>query len=114
MQIRANCQFIWILIQCKYGKICRSKGQRVAVTKKEFKELLKRAGLNQKRFAEVSNVSYNTIRNWQTIPSWVEPFLTNYIKAKTLDSVKEVICEAPAPSPIGPAPAGQSDEVDDG
>jgi len=62
------------------------------MTNEDFKSLLKKAGLNKKEFAKVANISYNTVRNWDNIPSWIEPFINNYIKAKTLDSVKDVIC----------------------
>jgi len=84
------------------------------MTKTEFKILLKRAGLNQKKFAQIANISYNTVRNWQTIPSWVNPFLINYIKAKTLDNVKDVICEAPDSTLIGEETPADNDEVRDG
>ena len=70
------------------------------MTNDEFKQLLKKAGLNKKEFANVAHINYNTIRNWQKIPAWVKPFLENYIKAKTLDSVKDVICDESS-SPIG-------------
>ena len=78
------------------------------MTNEEFKELLKKAGLNKKEFAKIANISYNTVMSWGVktttrnvaIPSWVEPFLQNYIKAKTLDSVKDVICESSS-TPIG-------------
>ena len=62
------------------------------MTNEEFKQLLKKADLNKKEFAKVANISYNTIRNWNKAPSWVKPFINNYIKAKTLDNVKDVIC----------------------
>jgi len=61
----------------------------------EFKILLKKAGLSKKKLAEVANISPNTANMWgsvRPVPSWVEPFIINYIKAKTLDSVKDVIC----------------------
>ncbi len=67
------------------------------MTNDEFKHLLKKAGLNKKEFAEVANISYHTVRNWNNIPTWVKPFLENYIKAKTLDNVKDVICDASTP-----------------
>ncbi len=70
------------------------------MTNEEFKQLLKKAGLNKKEFAKVANISYNTVMSWGIktktrnvqVPSWVKPFLQNYIKAKTLDNVKDVIC----------------------
>ena len=73
------------------------------MTNDEFKQLLKKAGLNKKKFAEVANISPTTTNMWgsvRPVPAWVKPFLENYIKAKTLDSVKDVICDE-SPSPIG-------------
>ena len=64
--------------------------------KNKFNELLKKANLTKKEFSKISGVSYNTITGWGTkdkpIPNWVKPFIENYIKAKTLDNVKDVIC----------------------
>ncbi|WP_143779624.1 helix-turn-helix domain-containing protein [Nitratiruptor tergarcus] len=69
------------------------------MTKERFKQLLKKAGLNQKEFAVAACISYSTVRNWgDNIPSWVESWLQNYIKAKTLDNVKDVICDDPVNS----------------
>jgi len=65
------------------------------MTNDEFKQLLKKAGLNKKKFAEVANISPHTANMWgsvRPVPAWVKPFLENYIKAKTLDNVKDVIC----------------------
>jgi len=70
------------------------------MTNDEFKQLLKKAGLNKKEFAKVANISYHTVMSWGIktttrnvpVPTWVKPFLENYIKAKTLDNVKDVIC----------------------
>ena len=76
------------------------------MTNEEFKQLLKKAGLNKKKFAEIARISPTTANMWgsvRPIPSWVEPFLQNYIKAKTLDSVKDVIC-------TDSAPTGEKDE----
>ena len=61
----------------------------------EFKRLLKDAGLTKKRLSEMLQISHHTVNGWGTtkeIPYWVESWLKNYIKAKTLDSVKDVIC----------------------
>ncbi|WP_187647230.1 helix-turn-helix domain-containing protein [Nitrosophilus labii] len=83
------------------------------MTNEEFKQLLKKAGLNKKEFAKVANISYNTIRNWNNVPSWVMPFIQNYIKAKTLDNVKDVVCDEVKSSNITSdksSPVGEKDE----
>ena len=68
------------------------------MTKTEFNGLLKRAGLTKKEFAEKVRLSYSAVTGWgsgkdRPIPSWVASWLENFIKAKTLDSVKDVICD---------------------
>ena len=69
------------------------------ITKTDFNGLLKRAGLSKKEFAELTGYAYSTVANWGTedkpIPSWVKSWLDNHIKARTLDSVKDVLCDAP-------------------
>ncbi len=65
---------------------------------KEFKRLLKDAGLTKKGLSEMLQISPHTVNGWGTtkdIPYWVESWLRNYIKAQTLDSVKSAICNAP-------------------
>ena len=65
------------------------------MTKDEFNTLLKKANLTKKEFAKVSQVPYNTIKMWgidRNIPSWVKPFIENYIKAKIIDDIKEKVC----------------------
>ena len=63
---------------------------------KTFKETLKKSGLTIKEFANICGLNPNSISgNWKKddkAPQWVESWLSNYIKAKTLDSVKDVIC----------------------
>jgi hypothetical protein len=69
------------------------------MTKTEFNRFLKQAGLSKKEFAKLTGYAYSTVANWGTedkpIPSWVKSWIENHIKAKTLDSVKEVLCNAP-------------------
>ena len=68
------------------------------MNKEEFNDLLKKAGLNKKDFANVSNVPYNTIKMWgidRNIPAWVKPFLENYIKAKRFETAKKALCDEP-------------------
>lgn len=62
----------------------------------QFKELLKKANLNKKQFAELLEMQYNTVNAWgsnNSIPSWVKSWLENYIKAKTYDSIKNKVYE---------------------
>lgn len=69
--------------------------------KEQFLDRLKELNLNKMDFAEISQVPYATVNNWgimrngkpQIIPSWVEPFLDYYEKAKKLDFVMVEICE---------------------
>jgi len=59
-----------------------------------FKELLKKAGLNKKQFAELLSMQYNTVNAWgsnNNIPVWVESWLENYIKAKDLETIINTI-----------------------
>ena len=69
-----------------------------------FKETLKKSGLTIKEFAKMCGLNPNSISgNWKRedkVPQWVETWLQNYIKAKTLDNVKDVICSDDS-APIG-------------
>ena len=70
---------------------------------KEFKSLLKDAGLTKKKLSEMLKTSPHTVNGWGTtkdIPYWVESWLKNYIKAQALDSVKDVLCD-PSDAPTG-------------
>ena len=64
-----------------------------------FKSTLKQQGLTIKEFAAMCGLNPKTISiTWKTkdeVPMWVESWLKNYIKAQTLDNVKDVICKAP-------------------
>ena len=62
----------------------------------QFKELLKRANLNKKQFAELLEMQYNTVNAWgsnNSIPIWVKSWLENYIKAKSYDDIKDKVFE---------------------
>ena len=65
------------------------------MTKENLTEALKNLGISKKEFAEICNVSYMTINNWndenRPIPAWVEPFLFYYEKGKTLDELLDII-----------------------
>ena len=64
--------------------------------KKEFNDLLKRANLSKKGFADLLGVLPSSVNNWgssQNVPYWVEPFLTSHIKAKRYDEIKAIFDE---------------------
>ncbi|NUW25110.1 XRE family transcriptional regulator [Arcobacter butzleri] len=67
------------------------------MNKQEFSDFLKDINLSKKEFAELSNISYNTVNNWnddnRPIPPWVESWLENYNKVKAYDDIKEKILE---------------------
>ncbi|WP_041354054.1 helix-turn-helix domain-containing protein [Nitratiruptor sp. SB155-2] len=67
---------------------------------KEFKQLLKKAGLTNKELADLLNISPQSVNNWSVkgYPYWLKSWLQNYIKAKTLDNVKDVICNEDDPN----------------
>jgi len=59
--------------------------------KEEFDKTLKSIDLDRKAFAELTNISYNTVNNWndnkKPIPNWVESWLSNYKKSTILDNI---------------------------
>ena len=69
-----------------------------------FKQTLKRCNLTIKEFAQMCGLNPNSISgNWKRdnkVPQWVESWLQNYIKAKAIDNLKDMICDEPS-SPIG-------------
>lgn len=60
----------------------------------EFHTHLKRLKITKKKFSELSNVSYNTVKNWngntKPIPKWVESWLYYYGKSKALDEILQI------------------------
>jgi protoheme ferro-lyase len=66
------------------------------MTYEEFKNMLKKCDLSIKKFSQMCGLHHNSISTtWKSkneVPKWVETWLDNYIKAKTLDNVKDVIC----------------------
>ena len=52
---------------------------------------LNEIGLSRKDFAKLSNISADTVNNWndknRPVPPWVESWLNNYIKAKVSDDI---------------------------
>jgi len=67
------------------------------VNKAEFTKILKDINLSKKEFATLSNISYNTVNNWnddnRPVPPWVKSWLENYIKAKSYEDVKDKVFE---------------------
>lgn len=60
----------------------------------EFNQLLDKAELTIKDFSEIVEMKYNSITNWnksEKIPSWVKSWFKNYIKAKDMDNVLELL-----------------------
>ena len=67
---------------------------------KAFEELLNTAGLSKKDFANLVEMNYNSVTNWNKsdkIPQWVSSWLTLYIenvKCKELQQLlKETVCD---------------------
>ena len=63
--------------------------------KAELTDILNNINLTKKEFAELSNISYNTVNNWndenKPVPPWVKSWLHNYIDKKKFDSIKNII-----------------------
>ena len=64
------------------------------MTKADFDKRLKELGINRQAFCELCGLSYATIASWKddsrAVPSWVEPFLLYYEKAKKYDDLQEM------------------------
>ena len=52
------------------------------MTNEEFKNQLKKLGINKREFAEKFGISHSAVNNWsgKPIPSWVPPAITLMIK----------------------------------
>ncbi len=65
------------------------------MTTNDFKILLDKAKLSKKDFSKLTSIAYGTIGNWnddtRPIPSWVESWLENYIKAKDIETVANIL-----------------------
>lgn len=63
--------------------------------KDEFIQKLQELGLNKREFAELSELAYSTVNNWNDtstpIPKWVLSWLDNYSKAIKYDRIKEML-----------------------
>lgn len=61
-----------------------------------FEELLKSAGLSKKDFAELVEMNYNSVTNWNKsdkIPQWVNSWLKLYIENKGCKELKQLLKE---------------------
>ncbi|BAF73354.1 helix-turn-helix transcriptional regulator [Sulfurovum sp. NBC37-1] len=67
------------------------------MNKEQLTSMLKGIGLSKKDFAELANISYNTVNNWnddnKPIPSWVESWLDLYIDNKECKELKQLLQE---------------------
>jgi len=67
------------------------------VNKSELTKILKDINISKKEFADLSDISYNTVNNWnddnRPVPSWVESWLYNFIKAKSYEEVKNAVLD---------------------
>lgn len=64
------------------------------MTKEKYHKLLEVANLSKKEPANILNVAQQTVNNWgstQNIPYWLETWLENYIKAKSMDEVTKAV-----------------------
>lgn len=63
--------------------------------KSELTEILETINLSKKEFAQLSNISYNTVNNWnddnRPVPPWVESWLENYIQMRKFEIVKKTL-----------------------
>lgn len=65
------------------------------MTKEKFDNHLKDLELSRQEFSNITGIAYSTINNWhdekKPIPSWVDSWVENYIKAKDMDKVISAI-----------------------
>ena len=60
----------------------------------QFQELLKKANLNKKEFAELVEMNYTSVTNWNsknTPPKWVKSWLENYIAKQKHEQMLKII-----------------------
>lgn len=61
---------------------------------KDFELLLEKANLNKKEFANLVDMNYVSITNWnksQKIPNWVKSWLENYIEKKKHEKLVQTL-----------------------
>ena len=62
----------------------------------KFEETIKNMNLTKKDFSDLTGVAYQTIINWGStnkIPSWVDSWFENFIKAKSYEEIKNKVFE---------------------
>ena len=63
--------------------------------KKSFDDILKKLNLTRQQFCEITGLAYSSVSNWndksKPVPSWVDSWLENYEKGKTLDELLDLI-----------------------
>ncbi|WP_300745220.1 hypothetical protein, partial [uncultured Helicobacter sp.] len=63
------------------------------MNKKDFDAKLKSLGISRQDFCDMTGLAYSSVANWKDerkpIPIWVDSWLDNYAKAKTLDDVSK-------------------------
>lgn len=65
------------------------------LNKEDFNQLMKKAKLNKKEFANILETSYQSVNNWGTngreYPYWVKSWLELYIENKNCKQLKQMI-----------------------
>ncbi len=63
--------------------------------KAELTKVLKEIDLSKKEFANLSNISYNTVNNWndenKPVPPWVKSWLENYVAKQRFETMATVL-----------------------
>jgi predicted transcriptional regulator len=65
------------------------------MNKETFDKTLKDIGLTRKEFAEIVNITYGAVSNWndskKPVPGWVESWLENYKAKKDFEKIKTTL-----------------------
>jgi len=65
------------------------------VLKTDLTQILKDINLSKKEFANLSNISYNTVNNWndesKPVPPWVQSWLENYTKLESYKKIRHEV-----------------------
>jgi len=67
------------------------------VNKAELTNILKDIDLSKQEFANLSDISYDTINDWnddnRPVPVWAQSWLYNFVKEKNYEEVKDAVLE---------------------
>jgi len=67
------------------------------VNNTELTEILRDINLSKKEFSNLIDISFDTVNNWndegKLIPTGVQSWLYNFVKAKSYEEVKDVVLE---------------------